>query len=81
VTDERAPDFRFKPTLSGDKVVLRPFILDLDADALREMLQDPDALRLTGSSPGTAEKSGWDEHDEAQFRDWVRHSQSASRQA
>ena len=70
VTDELAPDFRYKPTLAGDKVILRPFILDLDADALREMLQDPDALQLTGSSPRTAEKSGWDEHDETQFQDW-----------
>jgi hypothetical protein len=46
--DEPAPGFSAKPTLTGEKVVLRPFILEADAPALREMLQDPEAIRLTG---------------------------------
>jgi hypothetical protein len=46
--------FAVKPTLTGDLAVLRPIDLDQDAPALRAMLSDPEALRLTGSthSPG-----------------------------
>ena len=43
------PDFSVKPTLTGQRVVLRPFALGQDAPALRQMLSDPETLRLTGS--------------------------------
>jgi RimJ/RimL family protein N-acetyltransferase len=48
------PDFAVKPTLDGDKVVLRPFN-DGDLPAIRVALLDPEARILTGSV-----------HDEAQ---------------
>jgi RimJ/RimL family protein N-acetyltransferase len=41
-------DFTVKPTLTGDKVVLRPF-LEADIPPLRRALRDRDVLRLTGS--------------------------------
>jgi RimJ/RimL family protein N-acetyltransferase len=68
VTDQPAADFSVKPTLTGDKVLLRPFILDQDADAIREMLLDPQAARLTGSHD--LGETTWGDEDEARFRDW-----------
>jgi len=68
--DEPAPGFSAKPTLTGEKVVLRPFILAADAPALREMLQDPEAIRLTGSGHGPDDLPEWDDAAEARFRDW-----------
>ena len=50
----RGPDFATKPTLTGEKVVLRPFGDD-DLPAIRAVLLDPEARILTGSV-----------HDEAQ---------------
>jgi RimJ/RimL family protein N-acetyltransferase len=47
-------DFAIKPTLTGEKVILRPFA-EADLPALREALLDPEARILTGSV-----------HDEAQ---------------
>lgn len=38
-----------KPILKGDKVTLRPFIEE-DLPAIEECLEDPDVLKLTGSS-------------------------------
>jgi RimJ/RimL family protein N-acetyltransferase len=75
VTDQPAADFSVKPTLTGDKVLLRPFSLAEDADALREMLLDPEASRLTGSHDFGDRP--WAEADEARFRDWygTRHQQ------
>jgi RimJ/RimL family protein N-acetyltransferase len=67
VNDQAAPDFSFKPTLTGDKVVLRPFDLGRDADALREMLQDAEGQKLTGSTGSTDEKPEW---AESQFWAW-----------
>lgn len=40
MTDAHARTFAVKPTLAGEKVILRPFLLDQDAPALRAMLQD-----------------------------------------
>jgi RimJ/RimL family protein N-acetyltransferase len=51
-----SPDFAIKPTLAGEKVVLRPFRED-DLPAIAEALLDPEARILTGSV-----------HDEAQAR-------------
>lgn len=42
------PNFREKPVLPGDSVLLRPVVPD-DAPAMLDALVDPDVLRLTGS--------------------------------
>lgn len=68
--DRPAADFSVKPTLTGDRVVLRPFLLDQDAAVLREMLQDPESARLTGSSHDAGDLPAWDEIAEAKFWDW-----------
>ncbi len=44
----RMPNFREKPVLAGETVVLRPVIAD-DAVDMLEVLADGDVLRLTGS--------------------------------
>jgi RimJ/RimL family protein N-acetyltransferase len=48
------PDFATKPTLAGERVILRPYI-DQDLPALREAMADLDVLRLTGSINSEAE--------------------------
>lgn len=68
MTVQPAPDFSVKPTLTGDKVLLRPFSLDEDADAIREMLRDPEVTRLTGSH--SFGDPAWTDEHEAKFRDW-----------
>ena len=40
-----AAGFAVRPTLTGATVLLRPFAFEQDAPALREMLQDPEAVR------------------------------------
>jgi RimJ/RimL family protein N-acetyltransferase len=70
VTDQHAPDFCVKPTLTGDAVVLRPFDVDTDAAALREMLRDPEAAKLTGSVHGPHDLPPWDDAADARMRDW-----------
>jgi RimJ/RimL family protein N-acetyltransferase len=72
VTAQTAPDFAAKPTLIGDRATLRPFIAEQDLAALREMLQDPEAIKLTGSCHGPAEIPVWDDTAEAAFQDWYR---------
>ncbi|WP_213001855.1 GNAT family N-acetyltransferase [Winogradskya consettensis] len=57
-------DFSRKPTLTGDRVVLRPFRED-DNPAIATALQDLEVIRLTGSEPLT-----WDEAAEQKLRDW-----------
>jgi RimJ/RimL family protein N-acetyltransferase len=54
VTTTPKPDFATKPTLTGERVVLRPFRPD-DLPAMGEILADPELLRLTGSVSSTAE--------------------------
>jgi RimJ/RimL family protein N-acetyltransferase len=68
--DQPASDFRTKPTLTGERVRLRPFRIDEDAGALREMLQDLEGLKLTGSLHSPMDAPEWDEAAEARFRDW-----------
>lgn len=46
--------FAVKPTLVGERVVLRPFRPD-DIEAMGAVLADPEVLRLTGSVTTTAE--------------------------
>jgi RimJ/RimL family protein N-acetyltransferase len=67
---EPQPDWSVKPTLVGEKVVLRPYDLEADLPALREMLRDPEAMKLTGSIHGPADLPAWDDASEARFRDW-----------
>jgi RimJ/RimL family protein N-acetyltransferase len=55
------PDFRSKPTLDGELVVLRPLTLG-DVPALTPMLLDAEVARLTGSHAGVP--------DEARLRAW-----------
>ncbi len=49
--------FSVKPTLVGDRVVLRPFT-PADINAMAAVLADPDVNRLTGSVHSTAEATG-----------------------
>ena len=67
---EQPADFSVKPTLSGERVMLRPFMLDQDAPALREMLRDPEALKLTGSAHGPDDMPEWDDAAETTFWNW-----------
>ena len=46
--------FPRKPTLVGERVLLRPFT-PADIDAMGPVLADPEVLRLTGSAHSTAE--------------------------
>lgn len=62
--------FAVKPTLTGTNVVLRPFRLHEDAPALREMLRDPEVIRLTGSAHDPDEVPQWDEEAESGFLAW-----------
>jgi RimJ/RimL family protein N-acetyltransferase len=70
VTGNPASDFSIKPTLVGEKVILRPFDLDQDAGPLREMLTDPEGLKLTGSNRDPASSARWDEEAESGFLAW-----------
>ncbi|GAA1401715.1 GNAT family N-acetyltransferase [Catellatospora coxensis] len=47
--DQPTAEFSIKPTLTGERVVLRPFI-DADLDGIRAALVDPEVIRLTGST-------------------------------
>ncbi|WP_042386828.1 GNAT family N-acetyltransferase [Streptacidiphilus melanogenes] len=66
--DERA-DFRHKPTLTGELVVLRPFRVEEDVEVIRDFLTDPEVLRYTDGSAQT-ERSAWDENQERWMLDW-----------
>jgi RimJ/RimL family protein N-acetyltransferase len=70
VTEDLVPAFAAKPTLTGTNVVLRPFDFEKDAPALREMLEDPEARRLTGSHHDPGEAPEWDDDAESTFREW-----------
>ncbi|WP_306189634.1 MULTISPECIES: GNAT family N-acetyltransferase [unclassified Streptomyces] len=56
------PDFLDKPTLTGERVLLRPVTVD-DVPALMPMFRDAEASRLTGSHDEG-------EPDEARIRTW-----------
>jgi RimJ/RimL family protein N-acetyltransferase len=62
-----APDFSVKPTITGEKVVLRPFTAD-DLPGMLQVLRDPEALKLTGTVHHDAEAAGLAE--EKSFHDW-----------
>jgi RimJ/RimL family protein N-acetyltransferase len=63
----QAPDFSVKPTITGDKVVLRPFAED-DFPGMLEVLRDPETLKLTGTVHDDAELASLAE--EKSFHDW-----------
>jgi RimJ/RimL family protein N-acetyltransferase len=69
--------FSVKPALVGERVLLRPFLLEEDAPAIRAVLQDPEVGRLTGSDHGPADPRPWDEAAEERMRGWysTRHEQ------
>ncbi|MFY1684683.1 GNAT family N-acetyltransferase [Micromonospora sp. WMMD730] len=46
-----AVDFATKPTITGERVTLRPFV-DADLACFRAAMADPEVARLTGSPPG-----------------------------
>ena len=50
LADQQTADFSVKPTLTGDRVVLRPFVDD-DVAVFQLVLADPEVVRLTGSPP------------------------------
>ncbi|MEU5561925.1 GNAT family N-acetyltransferase [Micromonospora musae] len=54
--------FSVKPTLTGERVTLRPFE-DADLEAMRSALADPEVRRLTGSPPD-------EPFDDARLREW-----------
>ena len=59
--------FAAKPTLVGEKVVLRPFEPG-DLDAMTEAIADPEVRRLTGSCHTSAEVA--EAPDQDRLRDW-----------
>jgi RimJ/RimL family protein N-acetyltransferase len=66
----QARDFAIKPTLTGEKVILRPFA-KADLPALREALLDPEARILTGSVHDEAQASAaMSREDEQAAVDW-----------
>ncbi|MGO1974313.1 MAG: GNAT family N-acetyltransferase [Propionibacteriaceae bacterium] len=58
-----------KPTLSGDRVELRPFRAD-DLPAIAECIADPEVLKLTGSVQTTAEAADVSVEVDQRLRDW-----------
>jgi RimJ/RimL family protein N-acetyltransferase len=56
-----AVDFATKPTITGERVTLRPFV-DADLACFRAAMADPEVARLTGSPPGGP--------DERRLRSW-----------
>ncbi len=64
---EPVTTFAEKPTLTGDLVVLRPFV-DEDLGAMAAAIRDPEVGRLTGSAHSTAEAA--DVPDEEALRSW-----------
>ncbi len=64
-----SPDFATKPTLTGERVVLRPFTDD-DLAAMAVAIADPDVRRLTGSVTGAAEANAGDPQPDPELREW-----------
>ncbi|MEV7213095.1 GNAT family protein [Kitasatospora cineracea] len=61
--------FAEKPTLTGEKALLRPVRPEEDLPMLRVMLNDPDVLRYT-SDAYTPVAPAWDEAMERRVVDW-----------
>lgn len=65
----RADIFADKPTLTGERVILRPFIPD-DIAAMGRILADPEVIRLTGSAHSTVETQGESDQPDERTRRW-----------
>lgn len=78
MTDEPQADFAVKPTLYGDKVLLRPFSVEADMPVLRAAMQDAEIGRLTGSENSSTDRPEWTDAEEQRIRDWygTRHEQT-----
>ncbi|MHB1431777.1 MAG: GNAT family N-acetyltransferase [Streptosporangiaceae bacterium] len=63
----QTPDFSVKPTISGEKVVLRPFTED-DLPGMLQVLRDPEVLKLTGTVHDDGEPGSLGE--DKRFSDW-----------
>jgi RimJ/RimL family protein N-acetyltransferase len=63
----RTPDFSVKPTITGEKMMLRPFTDD-DLPGMLQVLRDPEALKLTGAVHDDAESASL--AGQKRFRDW-----------
>ena len=61
--------FVHKPTLTGQAVVLRPY-LDADLPYLADALADPDVLRLTGSANSSKTTNGRSAEPDDKMREW-----------
>jgi RimJ/RimL family protein N-acetyltransferase len=70
MTYQLTADFSIKPTLTGEKVVLRPFTTE-DVPILRGALRDRELLKLTGSVHDRESDLGpEDPSRDEQFRQW-----------
>ncbi|WP_438434962.1 GNAT family N-acetyltransferase [Gorillibacterium sp. sgz500922] len=66
------PKFHLKPTLTGEKVILRPFS-EGDGQRMLEILAEPEVRRLTGSVTSEAEAQAPDSEEEKErIRQWYR---------
>ena len=61
--------FSAKPTLTGDRAVLRPFT-PADIDAMGPILAEPEVIRLTGSAHSTADTTGQSPVHDERTRRW-----------
>jgi RimJ/RimL family protein N-acetyltransferase len=61
--------FSDKPTITGERVLLRPFTA-ADIEAMGPILADPEVLRLTGSVHSTAETLGRSPTLDERTRQW-----------
>jgi RimJ/RimL family protein N-acetyltransferase len=73
VNDLPPADFSVNPTLAGEKVLLRLFLVEQDLPVLRSVIQDPEVSRLTDSPLAQSR----DDEAEGRFRTWygTRHEQ------
>lgn len=72
IPNPNLPEFHRKPTLTGDKVILRPFSEE-DAERMLIILAEPEVRRLTGSVTSEAEAQAPDsEEEKARTREWYR---------
>ncbi|HQF03897.1 MAG TPA: GNAT family protein [Phycicoccus sp.] len=69
-------DWSHKPTLMGERVLLRPFAAG-DADAMAQVLDDPEVLRLTGSVT-TSQQAAQGFTRDAAFDEWYATRHDAS---
>lgn len=61
--------WRHKPTLTGERVELRPFRA-VDLPAMAECIADPQVRKFTGSVQSTAEATGATAEVDQHLRDW-----------